>query len=267
MNPKLLKLLNLALNNSNPAEASQALKMAAALLQKEGLNPKDYIQKTGSNTHSELIEAQRKIEEWRKKYVVLESQQISNITLKSELREAKMLAVKWHKNYQTQVDALAAATKAQRQASKSVKTLRRRNKRLKISLFSLAIVCLIIFHYGRRKASAPVSPHKQNAALGHEATPVRAPAVITAVRRQKIAYQPQVARMIRSSLNLAKNAEACTVKVKIYPSGTIADAVPLSGSPFSCHDVVSQIWKIKMPTPPIEQQRDIERNGVIISIH
>lgn len=60
-------LLAKAMNNSSPAEAAQALKMAASVMQREGINPKDILSVKGDASPEELREVKRVALYWYKK--------------------------------------------------------------------------------------------------------------------------------------------------------------------------------------------------------
>lgn len=72
---KLEKFLNSAFGNSNAFEAAQALKMAAAQMQKEGINPADVLApKGGAGTRAELTEAREIAIKWYRRSCELEQE-------------------------------------------------------------------------------------------------------------------------------------------------------------------------------------------------
>ncbi|ECW3055627.1 DUF2786 domain-containing protein [Salmonella enterica] len=78
---KIAKLIRSALNNSSANEAAQALKIAASTMQKEGINPAEFLQEKGAEQPQQPDQS-------------------------AELREAKELAIKWHKVAQSQEEQL-----------------------------------------------------------------------------------------------------------------------------------------------------------------
>ena len=120
MSSKIAKFISSALNNSSANEAAQALKMAAATMQKEGLNPAEFLQRKGDGaSDAALIErlkseraffessaqttkkmyedAQRKIRELENRATgAFNAGQMDSV--RAELKEAKQLAIKWCKD-------------------------------------------------------------------------------------------------------------------------------------------------------------------------
>lgn len=97
---KILKLLRSALHNSNANEASQALKVAAGLMQVNSINPADFliIKQDEHDSSSDLFLMQRKIEALQSEIEHLRAQRHPNSDdLRQQLREAKSHAVKWHR--------------------------------------------------------------------------------------------------------------------------------------------------------------------------
>ncbi|EIM6622202.1 hypothetical protein LNT71_004091 [Salmonella enterica] len=135
---KIAKLIRSALNNSSANEAAQALKMAAATMQKEGVNPSDLLQEKGANgddsaalakalkalddasdryikLHSEKCELERQLKALKTDggstaYGLLKTryEELAKTTeaTRTELREAKEVAIKWHKVAQSQEEEL-----------------------------------------------------------------------------------------------------------------------------------------------------------------
>lgn len=141
---KLAKFLQSALNNSNANEAAQALKLAAATMQSEGVNPSDYLEQKGQNTHqAELLilreqhalavrshqAAQNRLRQLEAENVELRRTGESGMQYAAELREAKEQAIKWYKrseSNETQLKELAPiAVAAQEKVSHLQKELAR----------------------------------------------------------------------------------------------------------------------------------------------
>lgn len=60
MNAKLNKFMQMAFNNANANEAAQALKMMAAAMQEQGINPASLLQMKSDSTSSALIDELRR---------------------------------------------------------------------------------------------------------------------------------------------------------------------------------------------------------------
>lgn len=94
MEEKVSKLIRTALNNRNSNEASQALKLAAVIMQKNNLNPNSYLVDVNDVEDLEIL---------RKRVTQLEQELCEAKGVRhssSELREAKAIAVKWYRQYE-----------------------------------------------------------------------------------------------------------------------------------------------------------------------
>lgn len=104
---KIAKFISSALNNSSANEAAQALKMAAVTMQKEGVNPAELLQHKGDDNRADmealkaqLAESDQALKTLRIKAIQLEkdlTRAKRSGSNPAELREAKELAIKWHK--------------------------------------------------------------------------------------------------------------------------------------------------------------------------
>ncbi|EHX9243999.1 hypothetical protein K3712_000529 [Escherichia coli] len=103
---KIAKFIASALNNSSANEAAQALKMAASAMQKEGVNPSDLLMSKDGDycTLEELREANGRVQRALERIRELENQSKTN-----ELREAKQVAIKWHKAFEEKEQELEQA--------------------------------------------------------------------------------------------------------------------------------------------------------------
>ncbi|MDZ7324728.1 hypothetical protein N4G41_24155 [Kosakonia sacchari] len=130
MTSKINKLISSALNNSSANEAAQALKMAASSMQKEGLNPKDFLaSKDERNAELELLRS-----EYADLQQTCESMRHATLRLERELdaarkgggnyadlREAKELAIKWHRisqEYEAHLNVLGPTAAAAQETIK-----------------------------------------------------------------------------------------------------------------------------------------------------
>ncbi|EDX4100288.1 hypothetical protein B9R80_002424 [Salmonella enterica] len=108
---KIAKFIKSALNNSSANEAAQALKMAAATMQKEGINPAEFLQEKGADNSAEVEALQAELATlYQDATGYLDQIATLNALLAAankggnpaELREAKELAIKWHRIAQAQ---------------------------------------------------------------------------------------------------------------------------------------------------------------------
>lgn len=122
---KIAKLIRSALNNSSANEAAQALKIAAATMQKEGINPADFLQEKGE-------------------------QQPERPDNSAELREAKELAIKWHRVAQAQEQQLAELAPIAVAAQEKVASLTEDKRILKnwVRIFGVGGVVAALFCWG-----------------------------------------------------------------------------------------------------------------------
>lgn len=104
---KITKLIRSALNNSSANEASQALKVAASLMQAGGFNPSEFLRASedaaGRDDIHSLMSRIAELESENKDL----SNELNNVysntthTSQEELREAKEVAIKWHRRAMT----------------------------------------------------------------------------------------------------------------------------------------------------------------------
>lgn len=135
---KVAKFIASALNNSSANEAAQALKMAAHQMQKEQLNPADFLQAKGagadtSKLESKIEEMQEEIDHWhgmwKESQADLKAAQAAKGSVdRSELTEARSLAVKYARELEAAQKALRAS-EMQLNAHKG--TIQAREKELK----------------------------------------------------------------------------------------------------------------------------------------
>lgn len=105
MTDKIKKILSKALNNSSANEAAQALKMAAAAMQSEGVNPNLFLTSKAAGQARETLEAEyaeleRALAKERSKSSQLESALKAAASKEGDLREANELAIHWHRTSQ-----------------------------------------------------------------------------------------------------------------------------------------------------------------------
>lgn len=105
---KIVKFIRSALNNSSANEAAQALKMAAATMQKEGINPASLLQEKGIDHTAELeilrseVALYQSAEKSAKALYESARTELAYLRRKgsgvspAELREAKETAIRWH---------------------------------------------------------------------------------------------------------------------------------------------------------------------------
>lgn len=111
---KIRKMIGKALNNSSASEAAQALKSAASVMHKEGLDPKAFLVRKedaqdGAKLEvlrSEYAALQRSFDDERRRALHLESVLAAARGNPADLREAKELAIKWHRTSQEQDEKL-----------------------------------------------------------------------------------------------------------------------------------------------------------------
>lgn len=194
---KIAKYIKLALHNSSAAEAATALKMAAAAMTKEGVNPADYLQEKGGSDDSARVQAledkiaslNRSISSKDQEITSLRAQlkqaQSSNgnstastralqrqiedledqaLLFRRELREAKELAIKWCKEAQQkdaeikELSRSAVMSAAKAEAlEKEARSLGRKNQ-----LFAYAgVICTIAaFLIGGNNATETANSYK-----------------------------------------------------------------------------------------------------------
>ncbi|EOG8337655.1 hypothetical protein ACLIX5_004453 [Salmonella enterica subsp. enterica serovar Bredeney] len=99
---KIAKFIKSALNNSSANEAAQALKMAAATMQKEGVNPAEFLQEKGAtaDNSARINSLQATIDRLERELNA--AKRTTGGANVAELREAKELAIKWHRVAQAQ---------------------------------------------------------------------------------------------------------------------------------------------------------------------
>lgn len=101
---KITKLIRSALNNTSANEASQALKMAANLMQSNGINPSEYLLSKDDSSDKEHISNLNMLItqlEAENEYLASKLNVISSKGSQEELREAKEVAIKWHRRAET----------------------------------------------------------------------------------------------------------------------------------------------------------------------
>ncbi|EKR4225032.1 hypothetical protein P8G24_004703 [Salmonella enterica] len=146
---KIAKFIKSALNNSSANEAAQALKMAAATMQKEGINPADLLQEKGANTDDSAVIALKATVD-RLQRELEASKHTSNTVNAKELREAKELAIKWHRIAQQQEAHLKDLAPIAVKAQEEVKELTEDKRILKnyVRLLGVGGVLAVIFVSG-----------------------------------------------------------------------------------------------------------------------
>ncbi|EEO8179076.1 hypothetical protein G7D34_003707 [Salmonella enterica] len=147
---KIAKFIKSALNNSSANEAAQALKMAAATMQKEGLNPAEFLQEKGVDNSAELEEAINHAayyeSEWLKLKIELEAAKKGGNP--AELREAKELAIKWHRIAQAQEAHLKELAPIAVKAQEQVTSLKADLLDAKQNIFKAIAVCGLVMLCG-----------------------------------------------------------------------------------------------------------------------
>ncbi|WP_039058728.1 hypothetical protein [Enterobacter sp. Bisph1] len=113
MTEKIKKLIGKALNNSSANEAAQALKMAAATMQSEGVNPNAFLVSKGTADERAVLEAEyaelkRAFDQQRRKNAQLENALKAAAGNPAALREAQEQASHWHRTSQEQGQKLGA---------------------------------------------------------------------------------------------------------------------------------------------------------------
>ncbi|EDR9150304.1 hypothetical protein BSY48_004412 [Salmonella enterica subsp. enterica serovar Agbeni] len=171
---KIAKFIKSALNNSSANEAAQALKMAAVTMQKDGINPADFLQEKGETSNAAELEAlKREVSEltdtnnyWIGQYKEamrnLDSAKRATANtsaidaLKAELREAKELAIKWHKRAEAQESHLKDLAPIAVEAQEKANRLEADNKVLvsRCRFFGVAgvLAALVCFGLGMNSA-------------------------------------------------------------------------------------------------------------------
>ncbi|EBA3920946.1 hypothetical protein EE88_21695 [Salmonella enterica] len=167
---KIAKFIKSALNNSSANEAAQALKMAAATMQKEGLNPAEFLQEKGEANDSEQVKALNGLLSWWKGQHEAMQQKAQGFESKvnalqrelesakrstgsantAELREAKELAIKWHRVAQAQEAHLKELAPVAVAAQEKVTRLEADNKTLvsRVQIFGVLGVLAALICYG-----------------------------------------------------------------------------------------------------------------------
>ncbi|EDI2893910.1 hypothetical protein CDG24_25285, partial [Salmonella enterica subsp. enterica serovar Newport] len=149
---KIAKFIKSALNNSSANEAAQALKMAAATMQKEGVNPAEFLQEKGAtaDNSARINSLQATIDRLERELNA--AKRATGGADVAELREAKELAIKWHRIAQAQEAHLKELAPVAVAAQEKVKSLTEDKQTLKNYVCGLAVVgvigCLICFGAG-----------------------------------------------------------------------------------------------------------------------
>ncbi|EBW2292195.1 hypothetical protein DFV88_24745 [Salmonella enterica subsp. enterica serovar Newport] len=148
---KIAKFIKSALNNSSANEAAQALKMAAATMQKEGINPADFLQEKGADSDNSAV-ASLKATVDRLERELEAAKRSTGGANAAELREAKELAIKWHRVAQAQEAHLKELAPVAVAAQEKVTSLTEKNQSLKNMVTGLGVAgvigCLICFGLG-----------------------------------------------------------------------------------------------------------------------
>ncbi|HAV9873795.1 TPA: hypothetical protein JLH60_004771 [Escherichia coli] len=119
---KIAKFIKSALNNSSANEAAQALKMAAATMQKEGLNPAEFLQEKGADSDSSAVNSLKATVDRLQRELEAAKRTTGGANV-AELREAKELAIKWHRVAQAQEAHLKELAPIAVEAQEKVKKL------------------------------------------------------------------------------------------------------------------------------------------------
>lgn len=140
--PKIGKYIRSALNNSNTNEAAQALKLAAIAMQKEGVNPASLLQERDAQSacDSELSRANRFLEHQIRDLKARLARALDDGVDAAELREAKGLAIKWHKLAQLREQELKHLTSVAAAAQTNVSNLEIRLSNVKSRLLIFCAV-------------------------------------------------------------------------------------------------------------------------------
>ncbi|BDH45140.1 hypothetical protein TUM12370_11840 [Salmonella enterica subsp. enterica serovar Choleraesuis] len=150
---KVSKLIRSALNNSSASEAAQALKMAAGVMQREGINPSQVLQAIGGEG-DELLRLKGMVARLTAENEKLRTQESGNHNYPQELREAKEIAIKWNRRaeqleLENREIAKAALASHQRFEENQVHH-KKRIKNLYWSAFIIgALVCIVTYNSGK----------------------------------------------------------------------------------------------------------------------
>lgn len=149
---KIAKFISSALNNSSANEAAQALKMAASYMQKEGINPADFLSfKGGASANSaEVNKLKSEINTLHE--ALAEARKDIKAGVKSvELREAKETAIHWHnkaKQLESEsVEYAQSAVEAQNRLNSHIAYTDKLIFRLKLCLVFAAVCGGVIGYY------------------------------------------------------------------------------------------------------------------------
>lgn len=146
---KIAKFIKSALNNSSANEAAQALKMAAATMQKEGVNPAEFLQEKGADSDNGAV-ASLKATVDRLERELEAAKRSTGSANTAELREAKELAIKWHRVAQAQEAHLKELAPVAVAAQEKVASLTEDKRILKNYVTGLGVFGVIaaMFCYG-----------------------------------------------------------------------------------------------------------------------
>ena len=149
---KIAKLIRSALNNSNYNEAAQALKVAAALMQTNAINPSEYLSaKEDSADHESIASLHALISALEAENDMLMSR-ISSMSRRGsqeELREAKEIAIKWHRRAEEleeeSKEFARSSVKYSNEARNFEEALKKKSTYFLYACIIAAVECFIIF--------------------------------------------------------------------------------------------------------------------------
>ena len=202
---KIAKLIRSALNNSSANEAAQALKIAAATMQKEGINPAEFLQEKGA-------------------------EQPQRPDQSAELREAKELAIKWHRIAQEKdgelTDLAVQAVKlAELEKSHYNRAVDWKNRCLWGGVFAL---CAVVIAWGSGNSSG--EKYGKRVSAGTTAN-------------QLFEADQKIAQLQADNKFLAKNLESAQAALN---SATAAPKTPADNGTAVCTAIKANQYGVKM---------------------
>ncbi|TXE41400.1 DUF2786 domain-containing protein [Serratia marcescens] len=149
---KITKLIRSALNNTSANEASQALKMAANLMQSNGINPSEYLLSKDDSLDEEHVRNLNMLIsqlEAENEYLANRLNAMSSKGSQEELREAKEVAIKWHRRAEAleeeSKEFARSSVRSANEASYLESALNKKNTHFLYASVIAAVECFIIF--------------------------------------------------------------------------------------------------------------------------